>query len=269
MKLTHKLCGAVLLAAVGVAVAVPGVTKAVDASTRDGDMDIQFTRNTEDESDTTHVTITDSEGNLDTEIQSGDITRTVDSAIFGVQDVTPLKFGEHGVVTDGNDRVFWAKNYTEDKGVMANNVLIKDNRTDVLNHMYTLTAEITTELTTQVPDGDKTVERKLQGATLDYLNIGRKTNVDEALALPEDAIKNKNVQVVFGQATTIVNNDGKVGEDVNPDRGQGQTYIHFGKLNAAGTAAADQSVKLTVGKDQTIFQGNYAGVVTWVMTAAK
>ncbi|WP_086314608.1 hypothetical protein A5821_002191 [Enterococcus sp. 7F3_DIV0205] len=261
MKLTNKLCGAVLLATLGVAVAVPGITKA-DNTTFTGDMDIQFTRNTGDDTDTTRPKLTDSDGNSDTDIESGSVTRPIRPAIFGIQDVTPLSFGMNAVVTDGNDRVFWAKNYTEKEAVMANNVLIKDVRS-TLNHNYTLTAQITKPMTTTVKDGEESQERTLSGATLLYRNIGRKTNVAEEIALPTSAVKTS-AEVTEASAVTIVDNTGS-----NKDQGQGQTYIHFGKTNATGEESSEKSVKLTVGKDKTIFEGNYKGEVTWVLTAAK
>ncbi|ALS36449.1 hypothetical protein ABID30_002416 [Enterococcus rotai] len=255
MKLTHKLCSAALLAAVGVSVALPGITKA-DDTTAKGDMDIQFTRNTEDDTNTSRPTFSDSD------IQSGTVTRPLKPAVFGIQDVTPLSFGENAVVTDGNDRVFWAKNYEEKDGIMANNVAIKDVRS-TLNHNYTLTAQITKPMTTTVTEGAESVERKLNGATLTYRNIARKTNVAEEIALPESAVASQ-MEVKESAPATIVNNNGE-----NKDQGQGQTYIHFGKLTATGEEASDKSVKLTVGKEQSIFEGDYKGEVTWVLTAAK
>ncbi|WP_086315510.1 hypothetical protein A5821_002995 [Enterococcus sp. 7F3_DIV0205] len=261
MKLTHKLCSAALLAAVGVAVAVPGITKA-DDTTFKGDMDIQFTRNTEDDTNTTRPGLTDSNGEKDTDIESGTITRPLKPVVFGIQDVTPLSFGENAVVTDGNDRVFWAKNYTEKNGVMANNVAIKDVRS-TLNHNYTLTAQITKPMTTTVKEGAESVDRKLDGATLLYRNIGRKTNVAQEIALPESAVKTS-AEVSEAAPAIVVDNNG-----ANKDQGQGQTYIHFGKLTATGEEASTKSVKLTIGKEKSIFEGDYKGEVTWVLTAAK
>ncbi|WP_430602833.1 hypothetical protein IGJ02_000143 [Enterococcus sp. DIV0724b] len=261
MKLASKLCGAALLAAVGVAVAVPGITKA-DDTTFKGDMDIQFTRNTDDDTDTSRPIITDPNGEEDTEIASGTITRPLKPVIFGVQDVTPLSFGEKAIVTDGNDRTFWAKNYTEENGVAANSVTIKDVRS-TLNHNYTLTAQITKPMTTTVTEGAETVDRALEGATLLYRNIGVKTNVAQELALPEGSVVSQ-AEVSETTPSVIVDNTGE-----NKDRGQGQSIIHFGKLTASGEQASDKSVKLTVGKEQSILEGNYKGEVTWAMTAAK
>lgn len=261
MKLTHKLCGAALLAVIGAAIAVPGIASA-DNTTAKGDMDIQFTRNTEDDTDTARPELTDSTGGKDTEFESGTITRPLKPVVFGIQDVTPLSFGENSIVTDGNDRVFWAKNYTEKDGVAANSVSIKDTRS-TLNHNYTLTAQITKPMTTTVTEGSESVERKLAGATLLYRNIERKTNVAEEIALPKSAVVSQ-AEVSETAPATIVSNNGE-----NKDQGQGQTAIYFGSLTANGEQSSEKSVKLTVGKEQTIFEGKYKGEVTWVMTAAK
>ncbi|WP_430597943.1 WxL domain-containing protein [Enterococcus sp. AZ177] len=269
MKLTHKLCGAVLLAAVGVAVAVPGITKADAEADKQfaGDMDIQFTANSDDNTDTSRPDLTDSDGNSDSDIISGTITRPLRPVIFGIQDVTPLSFGKQAIVTDGNDRVFWAKNYEEPNGVMANNVAIKDVRS-TLDHSYTLTAEITTPLTTMVKDGANEVKQDLTGATLLYKNIGVKTNVAKEIALSGDSVKGE-AKVTQGAATVFVDNKKAKPEDTMNEKGQGQSYIHFGKLNATGEFASTQSVQLTIGKEKSIFQGDYKGVVTWVMAETK
>ncbi|PZL72811.1 hypothetical protein CI088_09955 [Enterococcus plantarum] len=269
MKLTHKLCGAVLLAAVGVAVAVPGITKADAEADKQfaGDMDIQFTANDADKTDSSRPDLTDSDGSADTEIISGTITRPLRPVIFGIQDVTPLSFGKQAIVTDGNDRVFWAKNYEEPNGVMANNVAIKDVR-NTLDHGYTLTAKITSPLTTMVKDGAKEVEQNLAGATLYYRNIGVKTNVAEAIALPGSAVK-EYATVEEGTETVFVDNKKPNPGDSVYEKGQGQSYIHFGKLNATGEFASTKSVRLTIGKEKSIFEGDYKGVVTWVMAEAK
>lgn len=268
MKLTHKLCGAVLLAAVGVAVAVPGITKADAEADKQfaGDMDIQFTANDADKTDSSRPDLTDSDGSADTEIISGTITRPLRPVIFGIQDVTPLSFGKQAVVTDGNDRVFWAKNYEEENGVMANNVAIKDVR-NTLDHSYTLTAQITTPLTTMVKDGAQEVKKDLAGATLYYRNIGVKTNVAEAIALPGGSVVPE-ANVAEDKPVVFVNNK-KAGNEATYDKGQGQSYIHFGKLTATGEEASTKSVQLTIGKEKSIFEGDYKGVVTWVMAEAK
>ncbi|EOL50471.1 WxL domain-containing protein [Enterococcus caccae] len=268
MKLTNKLCSAALLAAVGVSIALPSITKAAEEpeqaiSTNKGDMDIQFTRNTADDTDTTRPELTNSDGTPVTDLTSGTVTRPLTPAVFGIQDVTPLSFGEHAIVTDGNTREFWAKNYKETNGEMANNVVIKDVRS-TLNHNYTLTAQITKPMTTTVTEGNTSVERKLEGATLTYSNIQRQTNVADEIALSPDAVA-PTVTVKEDAPEAVVNNTNAA----TPDKGQGQTYIQFGKLNAAGDTASDKSVKLTVGKDQTIFEGQYKGEVTWVLSATK
>ncbi|WP_430607174.1 hypothetical protein IGJ55_000304 [Enterococcus sp. AZ170] len=268
MKLTHKLCGAVLLAAVGVAMATPGITKAADENGDnkqfDGEMNIEFSHDTDKDTDTSRETLTDSDGNSDTEIISGEITREPVAARFGIRDVTPLDFGARKAVADGGVREYWAKNYTEPKGVMANNVLVKDGRTDVADHTYTVKAQITTPLNTMFENE----KRELKGATITYNNIGIKTNVDAGIALSEDSLVAK-TGIVVGEGTqaTFVDNKGEAGAPTL--KGQGEAYIHFGKLTAEGEQSSEESVKLTIPKDQTLFQGKYSGVVTWYMENAK
>lgn len=256
MKLTHKLTGAVLLATLGVAVAVPGITKAEDAShSKKGDMDIQFTRNTDDDTNTTRPVFTDSDGESDTSVISGTITRPLESVIFGVQDVTPLSFGGHAVVNDGSDRTFFAKNYVEEDGVATNHVMIKDTRS-TLDHTYKVEAKITKPMTATIAgEGDY----ELSGATLTYTNIGIKSNQATNLALSADSIASPSIDVTEEGVTFIDNQEAT--------KGIGQSMIYFGTLTDADTEKkSDKSVKLTVGSDKEIVEGNYKGEITWTMS---
>lgn len=256
MKLTHKLTGAVLLATLGVAVAVPGITKAEDASPfKKGDMDIQFTRNTDEDTNTTRPVFTDTDGSEDSGIISGTITRPLESVIFGVQDVTPLSFGGHAVVNDGSARTFFAKNYVEEKGAAANHVIIKDTRS-TLDHKYKLEAKITKPMTTTIEgEGD----HALSGATLTYTNIGIKSTQAADLALSADTIAAPSIDVTE-EGVIFINNESE-------GKGIGQSLIHFGVLSDVETEqTSDKSVKLTVPSDKEIIEGKYKGEVTWTMS---
>ena len=257
MKLTHKLCGAALLATLGMAVAVPGVTKAEEHSSK-GDMDIQFTRNTDEDTNTESPVFTDSTGGQNTNVESGSNTRPVEPVIFGVQDVSPLDFQKHAVVNDGDVRTFWAKNYTEENYDGANYVLIKDSRT-TLNHKFTLTAQITKPMTAVV-DGENYA---LSGSTITYRNIGIVSNQAANLALQNDAIANSSVVVTEDAAAPIINN-------AHENSGIGQSKIHFGERTAADIEKnSEKLVALTVNSDTEILEGNYTGEVTWVMSTVN
>ncbi|MGX7243857.1 WxL domain-containing protein [Enterococcus quebecensis] len=254
MKLTHKLCGAALIAAVGVSIAIPSTTKAENNPFK-SDMDIQFTRNTADDTDTTRPNISGDDN------VSGSITRNpVPVGDFGIMDVTPLSFGEQKVVTDGNDRTYWAKDYTEAAGVMANNVLIKDVRS-TFNHAYTLTAQITKELTATIKDGGVDKTNTLTGAELLYKNLNIQSDAPTELRL-EDAALSATATVTTAAPTTFVNNTSAV-------KGQGKTYIYFGKLGAANATKSSESVQLKIGKEQNIMAGDYKGEITWVLAESK
>lgn len=257
MKLTHKLCGAVLLATLGMAVAVPGVTKAEESSKK-GDMDIEFTRNTDDDTNTENPTFTGSDGEQNTDVESGSDPITVEPVIFGVQAVSPLDFQKHAVVNDGDVRTFWAKNYTAEGFDGSNYVLIKDSRT-TLNHKFTLTAKITKPMTAKVEGEDYT----LSGSTLTYRNIGILSNQAANLALQNDAIANSSVVVTEDAATPIINN-------THENSGIGQSKIYFGERTEADIEKnSNKSVALTVNSDREILEGTYTGEVTWVMSTVN
>ncbi|MDA9471194.1 WxL domain-containing protein [Enterococcus sp. 5H] len=259
MKLTHKLCGAVLLATLGMAVALPGVTKAEEQPEgKKGSMDIEFTRNTDEDTNTDSPIFTDSNGSQNTDVESGSDPITVDPVIFGVQAVSPLDFQKHAVVNDGDVRTFWAKNYTAEGFDGSNYVLIKDSRT-TLNHKYTLSAKITKPMTATV-DGE---DYALSGSTLTYRNIGILSNQASNLALQEDAIVSSSVVVTEGAESVMINNE-------NADSGIGQSKIYFGERTEADIEKnSNKSVALTVNSDREILEGTYSGEVTWVMATVN
>ncbi|MEI5993782.1 WxL domain-containing protein [Candidatus Enterococcus mansonii] len=243
MKLTHKLCGAVLLGAVGVALAIPNTTKAADPDSKTGDMDIQFTRKTSGS-----VDIPNSE-------MSGSMSLSVDYKEFGVVAVTPLSFGEQQATA--TSRSYWAKNWTQSTGSSANFVAISDERA-VADHRYTVAAQITKPLTSG--------SSVLAGSTVTLRNIHLQTqaNIGDNVKLPAGAIVEPGSDrvVTNGESTLIINN-------TTPGAGIGTTTITFGHLNSADEKDSSKSVKLDIGKDDLIVEGDYRGEITWTMTEVK
>lgn len=252
MKLTHKLCGAVLLASVGVALAIPSTTKAVDPDPKaTGDMDIQFTRPDENGSGTLPPNSEFS--------GSGSISLDIPKKNFGVRYVSPLEFGE--AQATATERTFWAKkwNVTQETGSLEapNHVLFTDERS-VLDHTYQVTAQITSPLKTTI-DGS---EHTLTGSELRYRNLNISTTTADAIALSNDSLVGDATIVESGPEVIV---DNSVANNPTKTKGQGDTYVNFGRLT---DNTAENSVSLTIGADQTIAEGKYKGVVTWNITVA-
>lgn len=253
MKLTHKLCGAALLAVVGVALAIPGTTKAAENPTGESKagMDIEFAPKGEDGSED----LGDNSGNLtDPEI-------SVPYKLFGVEFVSPLEFGE--AQATATERTFWAKNWTKADGTVVgpNQVLINDDRMTGDNTYY-VKAEITKELTANIGGTNKV----LAGSILRYRNLSISTTTSEALALDPATtfVEDESADVKFGSKATIIDNS--VTNNPDKTKGQGKTYLNFGNAKAEdGEVTSEKSVSLTIAADQQIVEGKYNGEITWYM----
>ncbi|WP_348921065.1 WxL domain-containing protein [Enterococcus rotai] len=257
MKLTHKLCGAALLATLGVSIALPSVTKANEPGNAlpKAGMDIQFTENT---GDGTTITTTNSNGE-DVTITSGLVT--TDAGTFGLRAGTPLNFGKDNSAASGTNRSFFAKNAIlgltggEEKTV-ENYISFVDDRSTV-DHRYQITAEITEQLHA-VFEGKAT---ELTGAELSFLNgtiYNEDTKGAESELTPTAPISTAAVK--FGGATMILDN-------TNKDQGRGNYKIIFGNIAEQGNATdSEKSVKLTVQDKSELFAGTaYTGGITWKM----
>ena len=257
MKLTHKLCGAALLAAVGMAVAIPNSVKAAPGAAPAAGMDIQFTANA---GDGTTNTITDGDGSGAGTVTSGLVT--TDAGTFGVRAITPLKFGSDNSSASGTGRHFFAKNFVANDGegstdqiIAPNYVEFVDDRSE-LDHKYEITAQITTELNTTV--GTENTVRKLDGATLQFLNgrVKSETDVTDALT-PKEAVAT--TPVTSKESTVILNHE-------DAAKGRGRFKMLFGTYAAEGDTNSEKSVKLNIKDETELFQDtNYQGEITWSM----
>ncbi|WP_086314554.1 hypothetical protein A5821_002135 [Enterococcus sp. 7F3_DIV0205] len=257
MKLTHKLCGAALLAAVGIAVAVPNSVKAAPGAAPSAGMDIQFTANT---GDGTTNTLTSGDGSGEGTITSGLVT--TDAGTFGVRAITPLNFGSDNSAASGTGRHFFAKNFvangqegSTDKMISPNYVEFVDDRTE-LEHKYEITAQITSELKTTV--GASNTEKKLDGATLQFLNGRVKSETDPTNTLtPTEAVATTAVE--FGQPTQILGHE-------DATKGRGKFKMLFGTYAAGDATDSEKSVKLNIKDETELFIDNgYHGEITWSM----
>lgn len=256
MKLTTKLCGAALLAAMGVAVVAPKatVTKAAPDS-NSGLGEIEFVTATYGSFDTTGGVVPPN---------SSDTTKDTEAPLkdgeFVVQGMSKLDFGQHEAVAGAVEA--WAKPTTANPSGSAdkvegrgNWVQIKDNRTTD-DHTYNLGAKITDDFKATVNG----TERKLTGAQITYANPILVADKENESLKPQSPTLTQNAVVSADSVTTIFSNTEK-------GKGRGRYAVYFGeKGNTA--KPADQSVKLNIPSDQAqeIQKAKYTATITWTLS---
>ncbi|WP_430603169.1 hypothetical protein IGJ02_000525 [Enterococcus sp. DIV0724b] len=256
MKLTHKLCGATLLAATGVALAMPNTTKANDL---DGSGHIEFTYNTDED-----PIITDPGNSTGTTITTG-IT-TTNPGPMGIIGISPLDFDSHDILTSQTQRDYKALLITanpdsteEDKATntgkfdMQNAVWFQDLRaTD--SRPYQLTAKISENFK------EKTSGTYLKGANITYKNINVTSTADPSLKPVE---KSGTVKLIAGDGATAGGSEIFVdNRDAAEGVGYGKFELNFG-LHSDGTA--EEAVMLNIPSTTAIGEGDYSAKITWTM----
>ncbi|WP_430607166.1 hypothetical protein IGJ55_000288 [Enterococcus sp. AZ170] len=251
MKLTHKLCGAALVAAAGVALALPNTTKAVD-NTKTGTGHIEFTFDT----GTSGVIPTDpgvTDGTTITNLPS-----VTNPGVFGIIAVTPLEFESHDVLTATNKRdynasMFHANTVDPAEGTetfdVQNFVKYQDLRTQEA-HPYKLSATLSQNFKTA---GEKGVE--LKGANITYKNVAiTQTGAPE---LNPNGVNTAGGNIDSASSNTVdfIENTGVDGV------GYGQFELNFGDKTTGA-----ESVTLNIPKTSAVGAGDYNAVVTWTLS---
>ncbi|MEI5990140.1 WxL domain-containing protein [Enterococcus crotali] len=247
MKLTHKLCGAALVAVAGVALAVPNTTK---ANSIEGAGHIGFTNT----SGITSGTENSSSDSSDPDSGTGSVITEnptfpqTDPGTFGIIAVTPLEFGSgHTALTATND-TYDAALYDNGNNVKtANFVSFYDVRED--SRVFSLSAKMTTEFTSGA--------NKLNGATIEYKN----TWVNNYPGAVATTAPEASVTVEFGKSSPAIKNTGTA------NAGYGQHELIFGERLADNSGNAKESVVLTIPKagNEVVATGDYNAVITWTM----
>ncbi|EOH95044.1 hypothetical protein UAY_00125 [Enterococcus moraviensis ATCC BAA-383] len=272
MKLTHKLCGAALLAVAGVAVALPNNTKATDGDPRSAGADIEFTSTeiTAEKPDPNHSGSGDGvPGN------SSDLPWT-DAKGFGVSAVTRLEFSKHAIVQDGKDQPYQAKKWvsTDEAGEAienANFVSFEDLRV-IDDHSYKITAKIAKPFTnSRKAANGKDVSYTLDGTTLAYSNMTlSSTNGAPAEAYPTTGLQEGATlsydKTTGGAPVVMLDNTNTASLD-QYEKGAGKYNLYFGQYGST-EKDPEKSVLLTIPTSKNIMQeGKYSGVVEWTMAS--
>lgn len=244
MKLTHKLCGAALVAVVGVAVAGPGasITKAVSDST-DGPGKIVFT----DEDYTTNT-----DGGKIPDTTETDPTLPSKNGEFVIRSVSPLDFGTAEATVGKTVVAFAAPHQSTGNAAAssANFVRFKDNRKNDDNSY-----QVSAKLTTQFTNG---TGKELTGATIEYTNLRLLDAAENGALKPADSGLEASVNLEYDKAAPVYTNSDKT-------KGRGDYFVAFGELGNA-VAPADGSVKLTIPSDTALYNGEYNAAITWTIS---
>ncbi|MGX7201315.1 hypothetical protein BCR22_02245 [Enterococcus plantarum] len=262
MKLTHKLCGAALLAAVGIAAALPANTKADDGVALEGKADIEFSSTA-----SSSTSFTNTSGSGDDIVTSGGPTS--DANGFGVSYVTDINFGKHDIVAGAEAGPYWATKWIGNEGkedqVEGSHFVNFEDVRSVADHSYTLSATLSKQFTTTIGTSTK---KKLNGATLSYKNVAVREQAKEAVTGFEAGAVKDTVTLSEGNIATFIDNANGTGEETF-DKGYGRYTLYFGKYEVAAPDAtsAEQSIQLTVPKEENtvINNGKYTAEISWVL----
>ena len=245
MKLTHKLCGAALVAVAGVAMTVPNTTKAADDS-KTGTGHVAFTS-------TTNTGMSDPGSSSGSTITDSSIT---DPGAFGIRFVTPLEFGSHDALTSSARSDYPVELYSANEGNadefdVQNFVAFQDFRAEQ-DHSYKLSAAITQQFKT-------TAGTFLKGADITYKNLwvsnnGADTALDPTgIAAGAVALEGSDDATPGNSVSFITNSD-------TTGKGYGKYELNFGTKDN-GT----DSVTLTI-PTSTVKNGDYNAVITWTLS---
>lgn len=266
MKLTHKLCGAALLAVLGVAVAAPGATKAAPDHSKPGEGEIEFTKATYESYDSTGGVIppdTSSQSTTDT-----DPTKLLDGE-FVVQGMSKLVFNEQAAVTGAIKS--WAKPTTANPPLAgdhvpdrANWVQFKDDRL-VDDRTYELSATLVdpdNKGAFKFTDGSKT--RSISGATIDYKNANLVAHEDNVALMPNVNGINQTIKLVENTRTKVF-----TATENNTGKGRGKYAVYFGDALAQdNTKKSGESIQLNIPKNQAedVRTGKYVATILWTLS---
>ncbi|ALS36325.1 hypothetical protein ABID30_002546 [Enterococcus rotai] len=250
MKNTHKICGAALLAVIGLGLALPGATKAAESDSFAGEGNVEFQK------DTTPDTITppDTDGPV---LPYPPVNpSTADMKIVGI---TPLDFEKHDILTDGSSPTYEAKPFNDATfGDMENFVDFKDVRSTT-DHTY----KIYGKLSTQFAHANGS---QLKGAFITFANTRVASNgTANAEALKPVGAVTTPVKLepaadglAAGENTLFLDN-------TDATKGFGQYKLAFGN-RATSVENIRESVKLTVPGDNMLSVGKYTAEITWTIS---
>ncbi|OTN89909.1 hypothetical protein A5819_002407 [Enterococcus sp. 7E2_DIV0204] len=266
MKLTHKLCGAALLAVLGVAIAAPGATKAAPDHSKAGEGEIQFTKATYGSYDSTGGVVppdTSSQSTTDT-----DPTKLLDGE-FVVQGMSKLVFNEQQATTGAIKS--WAKPTTANKvgaddhvARRANWVQFKDDRL-VDDRTYELSATLVDsdgKGAFKFEDTANSKTRSIKGATIDYKNTRLEAHKDNLALAPSTSGLQPTLHLAENTKAKLLT----VNEN-NTGKGRGKYAVYFGDvINPANSDKESIELSIPANQADDIRDGKYVATILWTLS---
>lgn len=262
MKNSYKLAGAALLAAVGVGLTVPSVTKADPNVTSKGK--VEFTQDTGGTTSETEVIPDPS-----TETPITEPTVNPDKSPLKIRSVTNLDFDTHEIVSNetSGDKVYPAKAFTTTKAgttdavKTSHFVSFQDVRQDTDTNFHAISAKITKQFT--APATGTAAERKLDGATIAYKNAQLVTATNAGTQPSENTVT----------PTFTLNDIDTTTVYTNKEAGKGYGKFHlvfgdYGELDDTKAKAYD-NVELHVPGTNVVKTGQYEAEITWSIVDAN
>ncbi|WP_321385983.1 WxL domain-containing protein [uncultured Enterococcus sp.] len=256
MKHTHKLAGALLLAAVGIGLAVPSATKATSEHAGKGHINFNQSGGVPD------VGGSDAYKPGESTDPITEPTNNPDRGALRIANVSDLEFDTHQIITDENavktyDAKAFETTYVESGAATTTTNFIRfmDADAGVAQNHHTVSAMITSQFT----NGTTT----LSGSTITYKNIHLVTGTNPT-TMPD--VTNASVTL---PNTSEINETAKqvVYTNKQAGKGFGTFELTFGDL--ADQTTWDKSVTLTIPSDLTIRTGDYNAEVTWYIERAN
>ncbi|MHC5218127.1 WxL domain-containing protein [Enterococcus sp. LJL128] len=249
MKTSHKLAGAALLAALGLGLAAPSMTKAAptyaDAKTGAGEGKINFTTDTS--TNPTNLPPGQSTGTPMTEP-----TQNSNPGPLKIVSVTNMDFDTHKIVANDTDKSYDALPFTDPgtKQTTAHFIRFQDIRADAAttNNWWTVTGEMTKQF-------QNTAGQTLDGATLDYKKISLVTGTNAAT---------KPVAPATATQTLSLNNPVPFYTNREAGKGFGVFELMFDN-NANAQAGTYDGITLNVPGTNVLKATEYKAEITWTI----
>lgn len=260
MKNSYKLAGAALLAAVGVGLTVPTVTKADPNVTSNGK--VEFTQ--ESDTDIT-IVIPDSSS----QVPITEPPANEDGGPLKIRAVTDLDFDTHEILSNESQstKVYYAKPFattvvgTGEAVQTSHFVAFQDIRQDTDTNYHEISAKITKQFT--APASGTSAERTLDGATITYKNASIVTATNPSTKPLDSSIQDT--------LTIDANDSALIYKNITPGLGYGKFNLVFGP---SGTLTDEQakaydSVQLEIPGKNVVKTGEYVAEITWSIGDTK
>ncbi|MEI5993840.1 WxL domain-containing protein [Candidatus Enterococcus mansonii] len=250
MKTTHKLASAALLAAVGVALAIPSATKAATSPNQTGKGNIEF--QTDTSTNPSNLPPGESSGEELTEP-----TQNPDPSELKIVSVTDMDFDKHDILANDSEKTYKAVPFTDGTQTVAHFVRFRDIRANVAENFYTIDVALTKQFTST-----GTLTSELTGAKLTYNNISLVTGTNSA-TLPTQAAVSSVTDLEFAE-------DGSKSQTILTNKQSGKGFGVFELMfdtneNAKAGKDVYDGVTLKVPGTNVLKSTNYEAEITWTI----